>query len=186
MADAPAGAYRGSVAYGPGVNMAALLLTGYGNVPAERAADLIGMLTGIPVSAGFVDKASSRLDGRLQDAGFDEAMRAALAAEPALGADETPANVVTPESDPDTGEPDGAPHVLIVRPRGGKLTWLQALKSRRHEAITTILTFFTGFLIADGYGAYATRQCPATGRPAPPSSAGAGSAATSTPRSPTA
>ena len=154
MADAPAGAYRGSVSYGPGVNMAALLLTGYGNVPAERAADLIGMLTGIPVSAGFVDKASSRLDGRLRDAGFDEAMRAALAAEPALGADETPVNVVTPEPDPQTGEPDGAPHVLIVRPPGGKLTWLQAITSRKHEAITAILAFFTGFLIADGYGAY--------------------------------
>ena len=80
----------GSVAYGPGVNAAALLLTGYGNIPAERAADLIGMLTGVPVSPGFVDKASSRLDERLQDAGFDEA----------------------------------------------------------------ILAFFTGFLIADGYGAY--------------------------------
>jgi Transposase IS66 family len=116
MVDAPAGAYPGSVAYGPGLNTAALLLTGYGNVPAERAADLIGMLAGIPVSAGFVDKASSRLDGRLQDAGFDEAMQQALAAEPALGADETPVNVVTPEPDPGTGEPDGAPHVLIVRP----------------------------------------------------------------------
>jgi Family of unknown function (DUF6444) len=74
-ADPPAGAYRGSVAYGPGVNTAALLLTGYGNVPAERAADLIGMLTGIPVSAGFVDKASSRLDARLRSAGFDEGCR---------------------------------------------------------------------------------------------------------------
>jgi transposase len=154
VADAPAGAHRGSVAYGPGVNAAALLLTGYGNVPAERAADLIGMLAGIPVSAGFVDKASSRLDGRLQDAGFDEAMQQALAAEPALGADETPVNVVTREADPGTGEPDGAPHVLIVRPPGGKLTWLRALTSRRHETITAILAFFTGFLIADGYGAY--------------------------------
>ena len=154
MAEAPAGAYRGSVAYGPGINTAALLLTGYGNVPAERAADLIAMLTGIPVSPGFIDKASSRLDARLQDAGSGAAMRAALAQEPALGADETPVNVVTPEPDPDSGEPDGAPHVLIVRPPGGKLTWLRALTSRKHEAITTILAFFTGFLIADGYGAY--------------------------------
>lgn len=80
-------------------------------MPAERAADLTGMLTGVPVSAGFVDKASSRLDGRLQDAGFDAAMRAALAAEPALGADETPVNVVTPGPDPETGEPDGQ-HII--------------------------------------------------------------------------
>ena len=62
--------------------------------------------------------------------------------------------MVTREANPGTDEPDGAPHVLIVRPPGGKLTWLRALTSRRHETITTILAFFTGFLIADGYGAY--------------------------------
>jgi hypothetical protein len=87
--DAPLATHAGTVSYGPGLNTAALLLAGYGNVPAERAADLIRMLTGIPVSPGFTDKASSRLDERLQQAGFDEAMQAALAAEPALGADET-------------------------------------------------------------------------------------------------
>ena len=89
-ADAPPGAGPGSICYGPGINTAAVLLAGYGNVPAERTAHLIGMLLGMPVSAGFVDKAASRLDGRLREAGFDDAMRAALAAEPALGADETP------------------------------------------------------------------------------------------------
>lgn len=36
----------------------------------------------------------------------------------------------------------------------GKLTWLRALGSRRAEAITAILGFFTGFLITDGYTAY--------------------------------
>jgi hypothetical protein len=63
-------------------------------------------------------------------------------------------NVVTPAADPDTGEPASAPHVLIVRPSGGKLTWPRALAPRRHEAITATLAFFTGFLIADGYGGY--------------------------------
>jgi transposase len=154
-ADAPPGARPGSICYGPGINTAAVLLAGYGNVPAERTAHLIGMLLGMPVSAGFVDKAASRLDIRLQDAGFDDAMRAALAAEPALGADETPVSVLTPGEDPDTGEPDdGSPHVLIIRPPGGKLTWLRALGSRRAAAITAILGFFTGFLITDGYTAY--------------------------------
>ena len=82
-------------------------------------------------------------------------MRAALAADPALGADETPVSVLTPDEDPDTGEPDGgSPHVLIIRPPGGKLTWLRALGSRRAAAITAILGFFTGFLITDGYTAY--------------------------------
>jgi transposase len=99
-AAAPAGAHPGSVSYGPGVNTAAVLLAAYGNVPAERAANLIRMLLGIPVSPGFVDRANARLSERLEDAGFDEAMQAALAAEPALGADETPVNVLTPDADP--------------------------------------------------------------------------------------
>jgi transposase len=151
----PAGAQPGSVSYGPGVNTAAVLLAAYGNVPAERAANLIRMLLGMRVSAGFVDKANARLSQRLDDAGFDTAMQAALAAEPALGADETPVNVLAPDTDPHTGAPrTGSPHILIIRPPGGKLTWLRALGSRRHAAITAILAFFTGFLISDGYGAY--------------------------------
>jgi hypothetical protein len=96
VAAAPAGAHPGSVSCGPGVNMAAVLLAASGNVPAERAANLIRMLLGIPVSPGFVDKASARLSDRLEHAGFDEAMQAALAAGPALGADEAPVNVRTP------------------------------------------------------------------------------------------
>jgi transposase len=100
IANAPPGAHPGTISYDPGVNTAAVLLSGYGNVPAERTAHLIGMLLGIPVSTGFVDKASSRLDGRLQYAGFDDAMQAALAAEMALGADETPVNVLTADEDP--------------------------------------------------------------------------------------
>jgi hypothetical protein len=155
VAAAPAGAHPGSVSYGPGVNTAAVLLAAYGNVPAERAANLIRMLLGIPVSPGFVDQANARLSERLDDAGFDDAMQAALAGEPALGADETPVNVLTPDADPGTGEPEtGSPHILVIRPPGGKLTWLRALGSRRHAAITAILGFFTGFLITDGYGAY--------------------------------
>jgi transposase len=124
-------------------------------VPAERAANLIRMLLGMPVSPGVVDRANQRLARRLGDAGFDDAMRATLAAEPALGADETPVNVLTPDADPGTGQLEtGSPHILVIRPPGGKLTWLRALGSRRHAAITTILSFFTGFLISDGYGAY--------------------------------
>jgi transposase len=88
-AQAPPWAYPGSVSYGPGINTAAVLLSSYGNVPAERTATLIGMLLGVPVSPGFVDLASERLASRLQDAGFDAAMQAALATEPVLAADET-------------------------------------------------------------------------------------------------
>jgi transposase len=152
-AQLPSWAHPGSVSYGPVINAAAVLLQSYGNVPSERTANLIAMLLGMPVSAGFVDLASERLNGRLAGAGFDAAMQAALAAEPVLAADETPVNLLDPAAG--LAEEDaGAPHVLVVRtPRAG-LTWLRALGSRRAAAITGVLAFFTGFLISDGYSAY--------------------------------
>jgi hypothetical protein len=152
-AGTPPGAHQGTISYGAGIN-AAVLLSCYGNVPSERAARLIAMLLGMPVSSGFVDRASARLDERLRAAGFDDAIQAALADEPVLGADETPVNVLARDLDPETGETGGAPHVLIVRPPDGKLTWLRAMSSRRAAAITAILGFFTGILITDGYTAY--------------------------------
>ncbi len=152
---APPAGQAGSVCYGPLLNAAAILLTAYGNVPPERAAQVIGMLLRMPVSAGFVDKASARLDGRLQDGGFDDAMRAALAQEPVLAADETPVSVLAPETDPDSGEPvPGAAQVMVLRTPDERLVWLRALASRRAEAITALPAFFTGFLIVDGYTAY--------------------------------
>src|SRR5512140_560446 len=50
FAGPPPGAHRGSVSYGPALNAAAVLLTAYGNVPPERAAQLMAMLLGVPVS----------------------------------------------------------------------------------------------------------------------------------------
>ena len=81
FAEPPAGAHQGSVSYGPALNAAAVLLSCYGNVPPERAAQVIAMLLGVPVSAGFVDKAAARVSAQLGRAGFDAAMLAALAAE---------------------------------------------------------------------------------------------------------
>ena len=154
-AEPPAGAQAGSVCYGPVLNTAAVLLASYGNVPPERAARLIGMLLQMPVSAGFVDKAGAGLDGRLEDAGFDDAMRAALAAEPVLAADESPVSVLAPDTDPDTGQVvPGAAQVMVIRTPAEKLVWLRALASRRAEGITALLAFFTGFLVVDGYTAY--------------------------------
>jgi transposase len=130
-----------------------VLLSSYRNVPAERTANLTGMLPGMPVPAGFADLASERLDGRLQDGGFDQAMQAALAAEPVLAADETPVNLIDPAAGL-AGEDAGAPHVPVVRTPHRGLTWLRALGSRQAAAITAVLSFFTGFLISDGYSAY--------------------------------
>jgi hypothetical protein len=149
----PGQAYPGSVSYGPGINTAAVLLSSYGNVPSERTANLIGMLLGMPVSAGFVDLASERLSARLEEARFDDAMQAALGKEPVLAADETPVNLLDPHAG--LAEQDaGAPHMLVVRTPHRGLTWLRALGSRQAAAITTILSFFTGILISDGYSAY--------------------------------
>lgn len=91
------------------------------------------MLLGVPVSAGWVDKAAARVSARLGEAGFNDAMIAALAAERILAADETPVNVLGRTAPPaaalEGGEKDpeekektaaDAPHVLIVRtPAGG-------------------------------------------------------------------
>ena len=89
-----AGAHQGSVSYGPALNVAGVLLSCYGNVPPERAAQVIAMLLGCPVSAGFVDKAAARVSAQLGKAGFGKAMLAALAGEDVLAADETPVNVL--------------------------------------------------------------------------------------------
>lgn len=49
----------------------------------------------------------------------------------------------------------GAPHVLIVRTPDGRLTWLQALASRRKGDVGAgIPAEFTGFLMTDGYTGY--------------------------------
>ena len=90
VAAAPPGAHARSVSYGPALNAAAIVLTAHANVPPEKAAQVIAMLLGVPVSPGWVDKAAVRLARKLAGAGFEEAMEAALAAEDALAADETP------------------------------------------------------------------------------------------------
>jgi transposase len=140
-----------------------VVLTSYGNVPPERAAHVVDMLLGVPVSAGWVDKAGARLSGQLERAAFDAAMCAALAAEPVLAADETPVNVLAPgtpaqaagqeEEDPEDGDRRalGAPHVLVIRTPDERLTRLQALGSRPKEDVTAgVPSLFTGFLITDG------------------------------------
>jgi hypothetical protein len=76
------------ISYGPVINSAAVVLTAFGNVPVERTSTLIEMLYGQQVSAGFVDRANTRLAQRLRAGGFAQAMHTALSAEPALTADE--------------------------------------------------------------------------------------------------
>ena len=116
-----------------------------------------------------MDKAAGRVAAQLGKAGFGDAMIAALAAEDVLAADETPVNVLDRSVPPapvqeekEEADPEekakaaaGAPHVLIVRTPDGRLTFLQAIGSRRKDAIAAgIPGLFTGALITDGYTAY--------------------------------
>jgi hypothetical protein len=168
FAEPPPGAHQGSVSYGPALNAAAVLLSCYGNVPPERAAQVIGMLGGVEVSAGWVDKAAARVSARLGKAGFDEAMLAALAGQDVLAADETPVTVLGKNVPPapqekDEADPEekggkaasGSPHVLITRTPDGRLTFLQAIGSRRKGSVAAAVPArFTGYLITDGYTGY--------------------------------
>jgi transposase len=91
-----------------------------------------------------------------------------LTGEKALAADETPVNVLDKTAQPagqeereeDPEEKDGkaaagAPHVLIVRTPDRRLTWLQAIASRRKAAVAAgIPAAFAGWLITDGYTGY--------------------------------
>jgi len=168
FATPPPGFHQGSVTYGPVLNAAAVLLSCYGNVPSERSAQLIGMLTGEDVSPGWVDKAVARMSARLQAGGFDEALAAALAAEGVLAADETPVNVLDktplpapePDGEADPEEKDGkaaagAPHVLIVTTPDARLRLMLALASRRKGSVGGgIPAGFAGHLMTDGYTGY--------------------------------
>ena len=152
---APDGGIVNGISFGPVLNTAAVALTAFGNVPTERTSDLIKILYGQDVSAGFVDRANTRLAQQLTEAGFDQAMLAALLAEPVLTADESPVQVVTPATDPDTGEPvAGSPHVLAIRTPDERLAWLAGLTSRSYDTVIAALRTFAGHLIVDGYGAY--------------------------------
>ncbi|MDQ1292913.1 MAG: transposase [Actinomycetota bacterium] len=160
----PSGGPVNGIGFGPVLNTAAVALTAFGNVPTERAAQLVGMLTGQEVSAGFVDRAGARLAEQLTAAGFDDALLAALLTEPVLTADESPVEVLTPTRDPGTGQPVGAPHVLVLRTPDERLVRLTASDSRRHADVVASLRTFTGSLIVDGFTGY-QKLLPAAGDP---------------------
>jgi transposase len=128
----------GTVTYGPNVNAAAILLSSAGNVPVERTAMFMAALLGSAVSSGFVARAHERFAERLTAAGFDEAMRDALADEEVLHADETPVNVVRTDTDEHGVPVPGAPHVLTVRTPEERLVWYRALPARTKVALRNL------------------------------------------------
>lgn len=153
---APPYGQAGTVSYGPGVNAAAVLLASEGNVPAERAAMLMSALLGAPVSAGFVARAHERLAGRLEAAGFDDAVKVALRAEPVLCADETPVNVIRNAGQDGQIRP-GSPHVVTIRAPDERLIWYGAAHSRSAAAIKGlgVMDGYAGILVRDDYAGWA-------------------------------
>ena len=152
----------GAVTYGLNVNAAAIVLSSAGNVPVERTAMLMAALLGSPVSSGFVARAHERFAEKLGAAGFDGAMRDALAAEEVLHADETPVNVARKDTD-EHGEPVvGSPHVVILRTPEARLSWYRALPARTKKALRALGLLntdglpggFTGYLVRDDYSAW--------------------------------
>jgi transposase len=153
---APPGGRAGTVVYGPNVNAAAVLVGSEGNVPVERTAMLMSTLLGVPVSAGFVARAHERLAQRLEAAGFDPAMKAALGAEPVVCADETPVSLIR-NSAGDGTVLAGSPHVVTVRTPDERLIWYAAMPSRSSEAIKNlgVLDGYQGILVRDDYAGWA-------------------------------
>jgi transposase len=146
----------GAVCYGPNLNSAAVLLGAEGNVPVERAAMLIEALYGVAVSAGFVARAADRLAERLDRAGFDEAMAAALRAEDVLCGDESPVNVLRNDLDEHGAQVPGAPHAVTLRTPDARLVWYAALPSRSKTAIAAlgVLDGWGGYLVRDDYAGW--------------------------------
>ncbi len=153
-ADPPHGR-AGTVSYGPNVNAAAVLLSSEGNVPAGRTAMLMSALLGTPVSAGFVARACERLAARLGAAGFDEAMKAALRAEPVLCGDETPVSVIR-NAGADGQVLAGSPHVVAIRGPDERLIWYGAAHSRSAKAIKGlgVMDGYAGILVRDDYAGW--------------------------------
>ena len=146
----------GAVVYGPNLNAAAVLLSNEGNVPVERTATVIEALLGVPVSAGFVARALERFAQRLQAAGFDEAMKTALRAEPVMCGDETPVNIVRRDTAEHGEVVPGAPHVVTLRTPDGRLVWLAVIGSRSKTSIKDlgVLDGYAGYLVRDDYAAW--------------------------------
>jgi transposase len=154
---APPFGRAGTVSYGPNLNAAAVLLGSEGNVPVERTAMLIHTLLGVEVSTGFVARAAERLAETLEGAGFDEAMRTALRAEPVLCGDESPVNVLENDLDATTGEQvTGAPHAVTLRTPDTRLIWYAGMTSRTSDSITDlgVLDNWHGFLVRDDYAGW--------------------------------
>ena len=158
---------RARCRYGPVLNAAAVLLS----VLRERAAGAGRAGHGHAAGHRGLRRAgwTRPPPGWMRSSGRPGSMRRCSRRWPAqdvLAADETPVNVLDRTAAPagpeekDPEEKDGkaaagAPHVLITRTPDGRLTFLQAIGSRRKgQSPPRLPASFTGYLITDGYTGY--------------------------------
>jgi hypothetical protein len=144
-AAAPLGVH-GPCCYGPNVRAATALLACHGHVSIERAADLMGVLLGAPVSTGFAGGLVKRVAATL--AGFETELKDRLRDAAVLHHDETPARVAGGDADR---------LLSIYTARAEKLVWFGAAAGRGHAQLDgfAILPGYRGTLVRDDYAGYA-------------------------------
>lgn len=161
----PAGVRGGPACYGPNVTAAATWLASQDVIGVERAAEMMSVMLGAEVSTGFVSSCLARLDAALIGAGFEQALKDTLCAQPVLGTDETPAPLAPSSAAAQaakTGENISNPHAFTVRSLraytggGADLVWFGAAGTRTKKAISAfgILDNYTGVLVRDDFGGY--------------------------------
>ncbi|MGH9153638.1 MAG: IS66 family transposase [Acidimicrobiales bacterium] len=132
---------RASTTYGPLVRAVGVYLLAGQHLPVARAAALLAQVCGAPVSTGWLAGLNTEAAAGLE--GFLAVLRAQLAAEDVLHADETGARI------------SGARHWFHVACTE-LLTLLDCHEKRGAEAFEdmAVLPFFSGVLVSDGWRSY--------------------------------
>jgi transposase len=133
---------RARASYGPEAHSrAAYLLCGQ-YLPVRRAAEMLGRLCGIAVSAGWMAGIRGKAAALVQDSGFISRVRELLRSAPALHVDETPARAA-----------GGLRYVHLACTR---YLALMHTGDRSGEAIDAggVLPGYDGILVRDGYFGY--------------------------------
>ena len=132
---------KASATYGPLVRAVGVYLLAGQHIPVARAAALLAQVCGAPVSTGWLAGLTTEAAGGLE--GFLAVLRAQLAAEDVLHADETGARI------------SGARHWFHVACTD-LLTLLDCHEKRGAEAFEdmAVLPFFSGVLVSDGWRSY--------------------------------
>ena len=136
----PPPAITGRVQYGPEVHAQAANLASAHHVPVTRAAQLMGDLAGVNVSAGFMAGVRHKAAGRLEP--FMDHVRTLLRQAGVIYADETPARAA------------GHLHYVHVACTGHLTAMHTGGRSAADIDAGGVLEGYTGVIVRDGYAGY--------------------------------